>query len=134
MLPSPIAPRLHLPRFSLRATSATSLPRLLDNSLVAVSVVPLLAVGEKPVDDDAADGEDEDEDRPEELVADGAGGLEDLDWVGELAGCAFESVIAGLTPDEDVEHQDNEADDSAAGTVLRGGVLGSDGCGGAEGC
>jgi len=49
------------------------LPRLLDNSLVAVSVVPLLAVGQKPVDDDATDREDEDKDRPEELVADGAG-------------------------------------------------------------
>jgi len=66
-----IAPTLH--SSSLRATSATFLPRLLDNSLVAVSVVPLLAVGQEPVDDDTADGEDEDEDRPQELVADGAG-------------------------------------------------------------
>jgi hypothetical protein len=39
-----------------------------------------------------------------------------------------------LTPDEDVEHEDNEADDSAAGAVLRCGVLGGDGRGGAEGC
>ena len=60
-----------------------ALPRLLDNSLVAVSVVPLLAVGQEPVDDDATDREDEDKDRPQELVADGAGRLEDLDWAGE---------------------------------------------------
>lgn len=56
------------------------LPDLLLNGLVAVTVVPLLAVGEEPVDDDAADGEDEDEDRPQELVADRAAGLEELDY------------------------------------------------------
>jgi hypothetical protein len=39
-----------------------------------------------------------------------------------------------LTPDEDIEHKDDEADDSAAGAVLSGGVLGGDGRGGAEGC
>jgi hypothetical protein len=39
-----------------------------------------LTVRKKPVDDDTTDGEDEDEDRPHELVADGAAGLEDLDW------------------------------------------------------
>ena len=79
------APTLHLSL--LRTTSAGALPGLLDNSLVAVSVVPLLAVGQEPVDDDATDGEDEDKDRPKELVADGAGRLEDLDWVGKLAFC-----------------------------------------------
>jgi hypothetical protein len=56
-----------------------SLPRLINNSLIPVAVVPLLTVGKKPVDDDTADGEDEDEDGPQELVADGAAGLEDLD-------------------------------------------------------
>lgn len=39
-----------------------------------------------------------------------------------------------LTPDEDVEHEHDEADDSAAGAVLCRGVLGGDGRGGAEGC
>lgn len=43
-------------------------------------------------------------------------------------------MTAQLTPDENVEHKDNEADDSAAGTVLRSGILGGDGRGGAEGC
>lgn len=63
------------------------LPRLLNNSLVAVSVVPLLTVGKEPVDDDTADREDEDEDRPQEFVADGAGRLEDFDCGGKLAYC-----------------------------------------------
>lgn len=69
----------------LQAAPSTSLPCLLDNSLVAVSVVPLLAVGQEPVDDDATDGEDEDKDRPQELVTDGARRLEDLDCVGEFS-------------------------------------------------
>lgn len=38
-------------------------------------------------------------------------------------------MTARLTPDKDIEHQHNEADDSAASTVLSSGVLGSDGCG-----
>jgi hypothetical protein len=63
-----------------------ALPGLLRNSLVAVAIVPLLAVGKKPVDDDATDREDEDEDRPEELVADRAGRLQDLD-------CRFVSTL-----------------------------------------
>jgi hypothetical protein len=57
-----------------------SLPRRLSDGLISVAVVPLLTVRKKPVDDDTADGEDEDEDRPHELVADGAAGFEDLDW------------------------------------------------------
>ena len=56
-----------------------SLPRLINNSLIPVAVVPLLTVGKKPVDNNTADREDEDEDGPQELVADGAAGLEDLD-------------------------------------------------------
>lgn len=52
--------------------SARALPRFLRDHLIAVSIVPLLTVGEEPVDDDAADGEDEDQDRPQELVADRA--------------------------------------------------------------
>ena len=48
-------------------------------------------------------------------------------------------MTARLTPDKDVEHKDDEADDSAAGTVLSGGVHGleglvGDGRGVAEGC
>jgi hypothetical protein len=70
-LTPPIAPLVSLRL--LKSASTTSLSRLLDNSLVAVSVVPLLAVGQEPVDDDATDREDEDKDRPQELVADGAG-------------------------------------------------------------
>lgn len=66
-----------------------SLPRLINNSLIPVAVVPLLTVGKKPVDDDTADGEDEDEDGPQELVADGAAGLEDLDWKLALVHCVL---------------------------------------------
>jgi hypothetical protein len=48
-------------------------------------------------------------------------------------------AVVGLTPDEDVEHEDDESDDSAAGAVLRGRVHGleglvCDGRGVAEGC
>ena len=43
--------------------------------------------------------------------------------------CDSESAAVRLTPDENVEHKDNEADDSAAGAVLSSGVLGGDGCG-----
>ena len=42
-------------------------------------------VGKEPVDDDTADREDEDKDRPQELVADGAGRLENLDCSGEVS-------------------------------------------------
>lgn len=49
------------------------LPRLLNNSLISISVVPLLAVGQEPVDDNTTDREDEHKDRPQEFVADGAG-------------------------------------------------------------
>lgn len=41
-----------------------------------------LAVGEQPVDDDATDGEDEDEDGPQQLVRNGASRLEDFDCCG----------------------------------------------------
>ena len=83
-----LLPSLHSSSLRIFQTpSSTSLSRLLDNSLVAVSVVPLLAVGQEPVDDDATDGEDEDKDRPKELVADGAGRLEDLDWTWKLVSC-----------------------------------------------
>lgn len=70
---------LYHPLFCIPTASQLPLPRLLSNNLVSVSVVPLLAVGKEPVDDDSADREDEDENRPEELVADRAGRLEDLD-------------------------------------------------------
>ena len=60
-----------------------ALPRLLGNNLVTVSIVPLLTVGEEPVENQAADGEDEDQDGPQELVADGAARLEKFNC-GEL--------------------------------------------------
>lgn len=45
-----------------------------------------LAVGEEVVDDHSDDGEEEDNKTPEDLVRDGAVGLEDLD-------CRFVSII-----------------------------------------
>jgi hypothetical protein len=64
-----------------------------------------LTVRKKPVDDDAADGEDEDEDRPQELVADGAAGFEDLDWKAALAYCVLRwwGGCGKRTPHEDIE-------------------------------
>jgi hypothetical protein len=61
MLPlrNPYTPAEH----STRVHSA--LPRLLSNSLVAVAVVPLLAIREQPVDHDSTNREDEHEDRPQ---------------------------------------------------------------------
>jgi hypothetical protein len=38
------------------------------------------AVGKEPVDDQAANGEEEDEKRPKQLVEGRAVGLDDLDW------------------------------------------------------
>lgn len=61
-----------------------------------------LAVGEQVVNEHADNGEEEDDETPEDLVGNGTVGLEDLD------------------PDEDVEHQNNESDDSTAGTVVPG--------------
>jgi hypothetical protein len=96
--PNPIslaARLLPAPSKQLKYTSTphhfkpTSLPRRLSNSFVSVAVVPLLTVRKKPVDDDAADGEDKDEDGPQELVADGTAGLEDLDWKVALAYCVL---------------------------------------------
>lgn len=81
----------------------------LDGLVVAASVVGS-AVREEPVDDEADDGEDEDEQAPEELVADGAVGLEDLD------------------PDDNVKNQDDEAQNATACAVLpRRGRGGADG-------
>ena len=57
----------------------TSLPDLLLDGLVAITVVPLLAVGKEVVENETTDGEDEHEDGPQELVADRAAGLEELD-------------------------------------------------------
>ena len=52
---------------------------LLRQRLVPRTTVVGGAVGEEPVDDEAADGEDEDEQRPEQLVRRRAVRLEDLD-------------------------------------------------------
>ena len=48
-------------------------------------------------------------------------------------------MTARLTPDEDIEHEDDEADDSTAGAILSGGVHGLEGLVGdgrsvAQGC
>jgi len=56
-------------------------------------------------------------------VADGAAGLEDLDYMFALASCVRsqqECARWAHTPHEDVQDQNNEADDAAAGAVLRG--------------
>lgn len=49
-----------------------ALPCLLRDDLVTISVVPLLTIGKEVVNDKTADGEDEDEDGPQKLVADRA--------------------------------------------------------------
>lgn len=73
-------PYCHYPPTSHSSLCFLCLPDLLLNGLVAVAVVPLLAIGEEPIDDDTADREDEDEDRPQELVADRAARLKELDY------------------------------------------------------
>jgi hypothetical protein len=72
------------------------------NGLVAAAGVVGCAVREEPVDDETDNGEDEDEETPEELVAGRAVRLENLD------------------PDNDVENQDNKTDDAAASAILPG--------------
>lgn len=62
-----------------------ALPCLLRDDLIPVSVVPLLTIGKEVVNEETADGEDEDEDGPQELVAHRAARLEDLDCELRLA-------------------------------------------------
>lgn len=86
---------VHIPSASLlpaRHVHSTSLVRLcepvsafglghpLRERLVSAAAVVLGAVGEEPVDDHAADGEEEDDQAPGQLVQGRAVGLEDLDW------------------------------------------------------
>jgi len=59
-----------------------------------------LTVGEDPVDDHAEDREEEDDERPRNLVSDWAVGLEDFH------------------DDKNIKNQDNEADDSSTSSVL----------------
>lgn len=82
------------------------------------------AVREQPVDNDAANREDEDKQAPEQLVQGRAVGFEDLDcWSPLVEEREGGGVGVELTPDDDVEDEDDEAEDSAAGAVLLGGVL-----------
>ena len=54
------------------------------------------AVGEEPVDDHAADGEEEDDEAPGELVQGRAVGLEDLNCKGrDISGCRETEGTAG---------------------------------------
>jgi hypothetical protein len=62
------------------SVSAFGLGRHLRERLVSAAAVVLGAVGEEPVDDHAADGEEEDDQAPGKLVQRRAVGLEDLDW------------------------------------------------------
>lgn len=65
----------------------SALPCLLRDDLVAISVVPLLTIGKEVVNDKTTNGEDEDENGPQKLVADRAARLEDLDCELRLACC-----------------------------------------------
>jgi len=60
---------------------ARHLLRCSRQGLVARAAVVCRAVGEKPVDKKTADGEEEDEERPEKLVDGRAVRLDDLDWM-----------------------------------------------------
>jgi len=62
-------------------------------------------VGEEPVDDHASDGEEEDEQAPKDLVHHISVRLKDLN------------------PDNDIENQDNETNDTATDTVAHGAVV-----------
>jgi len=83
--------------------------------LVVATAVVLGAVREEPVNDESDDREDEDEETPEKLVAGRAVGFDDFN------------------PDDDVENQDDEAQDSTASAVLPRGLGLNAGHGGGKG-
>lgn len=87
-----------------------------------------LAVGEEVVDEHANDGEDEDDEGPEDLVGHRAVGLKDLDCRDTSArGLKRQTVVMVmcpvclgevLTPRNNVQHQDDESNDTSTGTCL----------------
>jgi hypothetical protein len=84
-----------------------------------------LAVREEVVDNHADDGEEEYDEGPEDLVRYGALRLEDLNCnrCVSLVPVVIQLRLLrgegkGLTPCDDVENQDDEPNDTAAGTCL----------------
>lgn len=112
---------------SFRATRDAR--RLRGNGFVAARVV-FGAVREEVVDEHSDEGEEEDDKAPDDLVERRAVGLDDLNYA-RLAmrrASQYETGRKGRTPCDDVEDEDDESDDAAAGRTLPVRRLDRDGC------
>lgn len=100
--------------------------RHLGKRLVRAAAVVLGTVGEEPVNDHSDNGEEENDQTPEQLVNRRAVGFQDLDCCTKVSQhILYRQHWEGdgretRTEDDDVQDQDNEANDAAAGAVLPG--------------
>ena len=96
------------------------------NGFVTTAAHVRSTVGEQPVDDDATNGEQEDQEGPKQLVRDRTIRLQDFDCKGIVISSDTDEehinregiVRRRRTDHDDVKNQDDESDDAAARAIL----------------